>query len=120
MSTQEARFGTTVLIWTAFTIVTVALLAAGQFNFIVGVAFALAAVFGTAAVWGAKIEAGDNAETEKAKRRGRIEKFVDQLDDDEIAELRARLMADSDGETVSLDELLHEMESRRDNSRLPE
>lgn len=115
MGTNETRLGATFFIWTAFTILTVALLVADQFNGVIGVVFALAAVFGTAAVWTATLEnSPSKAEAEKAKRQGRIEKFVTQLDEVELDELRARLMAESDGERVSLDELLSEVETRRE------
>jgi hypothetical protein len=50
---------------------------------------------------------------EKAKRtRSRVGRMMDSLSDDEVAELRARLMADDD-EVVPLEQLMAEREERR-------
>jgi hypothetical protein len=117
MGNNEARLGATCFVWTAMTIITVAMLAAGQFSFVIALVFAFAAFGTTAAMWNNRIDSQeDKAQAEKAKRRGRLEKFVDQLDDEELDELRARLMSESDGEAVSLDELMNEVKSRRESS----
>jgi hypothetical protein len=53
-------------------------------------------------------------ESEKAKRTNRVSRLLDTLSDDELDELRARLMAQEDGEiNTTLEELLAEREERR-------
>ena len=45
-------------------------------------------------------------EAEKAKRRSKVQRLVDGLDDRELDELRTRLMSSDDSEATSLEELL--------------
>lgn len=107
------------IIWTAFTVIMTAgnsplAEATGDAAVIMTVVLAIAAAGSTAAVWQSK-EPHQSSEqsSEKAKRTPtRVGKFMDSLGDDEIAELRARLVAD-DGETVPLERLMAEQESRR-------
>jgi hypothetical protein len=52
--------------------------------------------------------------SEKAKRTNRVSRMLDSLSDDELDELRARLMAEQDGEiNTTLEELLAERDQRR-------
>jgi hypothetical protein len=54
------------------------------------------------------------ASSEKAKRTNRVSRMLDGLSDDELDELRTRLMAEQDGEiNTTLEELLAEREERR-------
>lgn len=107
------------IIWAAFAFIMTASNsplseATGDAAVIMTIVLAIAAAGSTAAVWQSK-EPHQSSEqsSEKAKRtRTRVGKFMDSLGDDEIAELRARLVAD-DGETVPLERLMAEQESRR-------
>jgi len=107
------------IIWTAFTIIMTVgnsplAQATGATAVVMTIALAGAAGGSTIAIWQSK-EAHQSPEqsSEKAKRtRTRVGRFVDSLGEDEIAELRARLVAD-DGETVPLERLMAEQESRR-------
>lgn len=49
--------------------------------------------------------------TEKAKRRNRIEQFMDELAPDELVELRTRLTAEDDDEARSLGDLMSNQRS---------
>lgn len=53
---------------------------------------------------------------EKAKRRSKVDRMLERLDDQELAELRARLMSEQDGEAISLEDLLDE-QARRTGGR---
>lgn len=115
MGNNETRLAATCGIWLAFTAVTVAALVTRVFDgsgtlFLVGFIFLLIAVSSaTQAVWkyGGDLRSGEKM-TEKAKRHSRVTRMLDKLDEDDLAELRARLMSESDGEAVSLEELLAE------------
>jgi hypothetical protein len=115
MQPHEAKVASVLFIWAAFTVVMIGLLAADKFHFITAAVIAGAAVFGTASVWQQESKADAEARAqveEKAKRRGRVDRFIEQLSDEELEHLRARLMTD-DGEMVSVEELLTEVEARR-------
>jgi hypothetical protein len=77
---------------------------------ILALALILAATVSTYFVWrNAHLEADAPARsksTVKAKRGSRVEQVVNALDEDEIAELRTRLMDDHSGEAIPLEELL--------------
>ncbi len=112
-----AKLVATFMIWACFTIIMTAgsspvSQAMGGTAVIMTVVLAIAASASTAAIW----QSGEKTEShsaEKAKRtHTRVARFVDRLSDDEIAELRSRLMAD-DGEVVPLDELLRTREQDR-------
>lgn len=110
MNDTEARVGGTFFIWVAFTVVSVASIVnsevIGGFLFLIMILLVGAAVSATQAVWkGAG--ADKRGESEKSKRQDRLDKVIAKLSDEDIDELRARLLADGDGEAVSLDELLH-------------
>jgi hypothetical protein len=46
--------------------------------------------------------------SEKAKRRSRVDRLLDRMNDADLAELRDRLMSEQDGELASLDDILSE------------
>jgi cell division protein FtsW (lipid II flippase) len=111
MGNNETRLGATFFIWLALTIIMLAMLGAEQFNFIIGGILAGAAMFATAAVWQKGADGGADKAV-KNKRVSRVERFVDNLSDNELDELRARLISSTDGEMVSVDELLNEIDRR--------
>jgi hypothetical protein len=107
------------IIWTAFTVIMTTgnsplAQATGDSAVIMTIVLAIAAGGSTVAI----SQSGEahqlrEQSLEKAKRtRTRVGRFVDSLGDDEIAELRARLVAD-DGEVTPLEQLMSEQESRR-------
>jgi hypothetical protein len=79
---------------------------------ILTLALILAATLSTYFIWrNAHIEADAPAQNKRAanvksKRGSRVEQVVNALDEDEIAELRARLTAADDGEAIPLETLL--------------
>jgi hypothetical protein len=108
MGNNEARLGATLLIWAAFTVIAVVALLAQQFNFVVAIVLGGASMLATAAVWQHADNPHQSEErAEKNKRRSKVETLLERLDERELDELRARL-SDSDGEMVSLDEVLAE------------
>jgi hypothetical protein len=68
---------------------------------------AVTAASATTAVWRDRHGSATAVEAaEKAKRHSRVERLMEQLDDRDIAELRARLAANEDGDAVPLEDLL--------------
>jgi flagellar basal body-associated protein FliL len=114
MQNNEAKLGGTFFIWLAVTIIILVLLIAGQFNWIFGAFLIIGAAIGTGSIWSGHhdTETKADAAPEKIKRRTRVEDFVNNLNDDELEELRARLLDNADGELVSVDDLLYEMDKR--------
>ncbi|MBL8162863.1 MAG: hypothetical protein JNJ61_12820 [Anaerolineae bacterium] len=113
MGNNEARLGATLLIWAAFTVISVVALIAQQFNIPIVVVLAGASMFATMSVWeSAKKADSDEKVAEKSKRRTKVENMLAKLDERELDELRARL-SDSDGEMVSLDDVLDERRRAR-------
>jgi hypothetical protein len=51
--------------------------------------------------------------SEKSKRRTRVDDMLDSMSDREVDELRMRLIEESDGEAVGLNDLLAERERQR-------
>ena len=107
-----ARVLATGIIWGALTVLGVAAtlsrvaLSSGALATIMTV-FIIGATIGTASVWkGASATASAPEESEKAKRRSRVERLMSDLDEHDIDELRYRLMGDSDDDRVSLEELI--------------
>lgn len=112
-----ARVGATLLIWVMFTIIIISLMtsvtgpivnASGSEAFGIVVAIALAAAISTAAIWSGGRSDEDESMARaigKAKRRNprRVAALLDTLDDDEIYDLEALLLA-------------RERESQRDRS----
>lgn len=112
MDQNTTRFGATIAIWVAVTIIAVAAMVT-RIQIDGGALVALFFVLiiggagGTHAVWNSG--SGNSAESaEKTKRRSKVEQLVEKLDERELEELRARLMSENDGEAVSLDELMGE------------
>lgn len=104
-----ARIVATLLIWSCFTAITIALLtsvtgaiarASGVELFGIVLVIALAAAISTAAVWTGTpgYTGGADRALAKAKRRRprRAEDLLDSLDDEEIYELEALLLARED------------------------
>lgn len=69
-------------------------------------------VLATTAVWAFPARQGAVEEAAKAKRRSRIERMLDEMSEQDLEELRARLM-DADGELADMDELFHSIQSQR-------
>jgi hypothetical protein len=114
-SSSVARIFATMFIWAAVTILGAStLLSSGNLGgapvviimvLLIGAAASLTQFF-----WKMTDER-DMAE--KSKRHSRIDQLLVNLNDEDITELRARLMAEADGEQVTLDELMTEHEKRR-------
>lgn len=104
---NNQRLLATALIWMAFAAIAMyginSRMDEPALVFIVAIC-ALAAASSTRALWTYSAEAGEEAE--KAKRQGRVGRLMAALSEDDLAELRARLAAGSDGEALSLDDLL--------------
>jgi len=100
------------VIWVAFAAILIAAPNVTNDGFIVMV-LAIAAAVPTAIMWDSTRTAkeGESAEEKsgKAKREhSPIARLVEVLDEDELEELRQRLIADEDGELVELDTLLRQ------------
>jgi flagellar biosynthesis component FlhA len=111
MGNQIPRMIATGIIWAAITaIMMTMMITQSDLNFIIVAILAGAAWFATDTVWSSgKNEAkAAQEESEKAKRQTKVERLVDTLSQQELNELRSRLVADSDGELVSLDDVLSE------------
>jgi hypothetical protein len=111
MSENESRIGATFFIWLAFTIVSVtAMLRDLRIDSGAAVVLAILLVFGavsaTRYVW--RGSASQVETDEKIKRRTRVDRMMDRLSEQDIEELRTRLLADSDGEDTSLEELMRQ------------
>jgi hypothetical protein len=110
MNNTEARVGATFFIWVAFTVVSVAAIVnssdIGGLLFLIMILLTGGAVTATKAVW-TGVENDSQSGSEKSKRQGKLDRVMARLTDQDIEELRARLMADGDGEAISLDELMH-------------
>ena len=117
------RMIATLIIWVAFTVMMTSSsgpAARADGTAITGI-LAGAAFLSTLAVWFGSFRQAQTTESqitaaEKGKRRSgtRVSRLMDEMDADDLAELRARLMAlDDEGEQVSLETLLTEEESQR-------
>lgn len=110
MSNTEARAISSFFVWTAFTIVGVAAIVNGSnmstfTSIVLAIILAGSAVTATQHIWKSQ-DADDGKNLEKNKRRNNVDRLLERLSDRDIEDLRARLMADADGEAVSLDDLL--------------
>ena len=110
MSNNEARSASSFFVWTAFTIVGVAAIVNGSnmstfTSVVLAIILAGSAVTATQAIW-KNHDTDEGKADEKHKRRTQVDRMLERLSDREIEDLRARLIADSDGEAVSLDELI--------------
>jgi hypothetical protein len=119
MNNNESRLMATFLVWLAFTVIMVAAMVTGALVnsgafFLIGFIILVVAVgTSTQAIWkyGSGADSGEMAE--KAKRRSKVDRILDRMDESQLDELRARLLDEPDGEAVSLNELLAERERRR-------
>ncbi len=110
MRNNEAKVLSTFFIWFAFTMVSMTAMIRdihleGLGAIGLAVLLVAGAVLATQFVWAGNSISAAEAD-EKAKRRTRLDRVMDYLSDDELEELRARLTTESDGEQVSLEELL--------------
>ncbi len=119
MKEHEVRLTATAVIWTAFTVVMIGALifsdrlSSGMVMFM-AILFTMAALASTNMIWKRTNEPVIQIErSEKSKRRTRVDDMLDTMSDREIEEMRMRLIADSDGEAVGLNELLMERERQR-------
>jgi len=113
-----SRVFATGFIWAALTILGVAMMvthidiSSGSLAFMM-TALIIGATIGTAAIWnGGKTDVDARESSEKAKRRSRVERLMNDLDDRDIEELRYRLMSNDNDEAVPLEELLHKESGR--------
>ena len=113
-----ARVFATGIIWGALTILGVAMtvgnveLASGAFVFAL-VALIIGATIGTLGVWnGTNANTDAREEAQKTKRRSRVERLMNDLDEHDLDELRFRLMGQNDEEPVPLEELLQSQKRR--------
>ncbi|MBL8153845.1 MAG: hypothetical protein JNM70_06640 [Anaerolineae bacterium] len=118
MPEAPMRLAATMFIWVAFAIVAVLTIANAMFIDSVPLVFIMmvlgfSAASGTRAVWRAGSTAAPVVETEKAKRRSRLERLLDEMDSDELEQLRTRLMAENDGEQVSIEDLIQQARKDR-------
>jgi uncharacterized membrane protein YhiD involved in acid resistance len=109
-SNAAARAIATLGIWAAVTILGIGTLVnsvylnGGAIVLIMAILFG-AALTATQLVW-KSTSTGIQEQAEKTKRRTKLDRVLDKLSDQEIEDLRARLMDDSDGEQVALEELM--------------
>lgn len=109
-----ARLLATAVIWMAVTGIMISMAVTNtDINFII-VAIVMGTGAGaTASIWNASHgEKAALSQSEKSKRRSRVERLLDSMDDRELEELRARLDENVDGEMVTLDEVLAERRRR--------
>lgn len=115
MDSNFVRMVSTAVIWTAVTVMAVAALVNNAVvDFWTLALFVGAGVAATVVVWLAGQQPPPRVSVEqaaKAKRRGRVERLLEDLDDAELDELRQRLGA-GDGELLGLGDLLAEQERR--------
>lgn len=117
MNSNEARLFSTLIVWVAITVIAVALLVfnvtlEGFMAFFLPVLLFFAGMSSMRYIWRESDRGFSRERVEKTKRKSRVERLMATLDEHELAELRAQLMADYDGEAVPLDELLAEYEQR--------
>ncbi len=109
MTNMQARVLATGLIWTALTVLGVAAMVTGASSgSMTAILFVLivGATLSTGTIWRwAEPNSSTEDEAEKSKRRTRIDRMMDNLDDGELEELRYRLRGDEANKRVSLDEL---------------
>lgn len=115
MDDNTTKLSATAVIWTAFAVILIgAFVTLSSYGWVpilaVIILMTLAALGGTPMVW--KRYAMPVEETEKAKRRSRVERVLNDMDEHELEELRARLMREQGGEMVSLDEVLSRSKGR--------
>lgn len=107
MDANETHLGTTGIIWVAYTVIMVAAMAAsnnmsGGMLVMLVIIFTVAALSATSMIWKNR----DMQSIEKVKRRSRVDRVMDEMNDQELSELRARIGYDTYEDPVALDELL--------------
>lgn len=110
MRNDWARALTTLVVWlmvASMMYVALDRAADGMVQGVVAFLLLAGAYVTTQAIWKQSRPAELQA-AEKTKRRGKVDLFMQSLDDRELAELRARLIDDTGDEQVSLDELLRQ------------
>src|SRR4051812_45996617 len=107
-----ARVLGTGIIWGALTILGVAMMvtrveiSSGMVAFMMTILI-IGATIATSAVWrSGSTETDVREQSEKAKRRSRVERLMSDLDERDIDELRYRLMGDQDEDAVPLEDLI--------------
>ncbi|HEX2907462.1 MAG TPA: hypothetical protein VHO69_11410 [Phototrophicaceae bacterium] len=115
MDSNLARMVSTVVIWTGLTIMAITGMITGAFiDFWMALLVVGAATVATTFIWGSgRASSADiNLQNlEKQKREDKVERVLNKLSKAELAELRARL-SESDGELLTLEELVEEQERR--------
>lgn len=117
MRDERMRLAATMFVWLAFTITTALTVANAVFIddgplVLIMLILGFSAVIGTRAIW---LESAPAAapQAEKAKRRSRPERPLDEMGTDEREQLGPRLMAEDDGESVSIEDLIHQARKDR-------
>ena len=113
-----SRVFATGFIWAALTILGVSMMvthidvSSGTLAFMMSM-LVIGATIGTASIWkGGDSDKDIQRSSEKAKRRSRVERLMNDLDDRDIDELRYRLMNPSDDEVIPLEELINKGQGR--------
>ena len=110
MNNIQARVLATGLIWTALTVLGVAAMVTGASSgSMTAILFVLivGATISTGTIWRwARPNSTAVEEAEKEKRRTRLDRMMDTLDERELEELRHRLTGDGDDERYPLEELV--------------
>ncbi|MBI5667766.1 MAG: hypothetical protein HZC41_07135 [Chloroflexi bacterium] len=111
MESNLARMITTAVIWTALLLMAVtAMVTKTSVDFWMILIGLGAGAVTTMFIWdSSNSKPADSAG--KSKRSGRVDRMLDKLSEAELAELRARLI-ESDGEMLSLNDVLTESERR--------
>lgn len=111
MDRNLARLITTAIIWTALAVMGItAMVTNTDLDFWVVLIGLAAGTVSTMFIWDDHAT-GVAGSAEKSKRSGRVDRVLEKLNNAELEELRARL-TESDGEMLTLDQLLAERERR--------
>jgi hypothetical protein len=118
MNSNEARLFSTLIVWSAITILGVSLMIFnvqlyGFMAVFMPVLLLFAGLSSMRFIWRESSLGSSSESAGKAKRKNRIENLMATLDENELAELRAHLRADHDGEVMPLNDLLAEYEQRK-------
>jgi hypothetical protein len=111
MNETEARVASTAFVWLSFTVIAVtAMVRDLNIDNFMGAFLAfmlvIAAISSTKYIWRGVRRDDAAEEAEKTKRSGRVDRMLERLNERELDELRSRLINDSDGEAVSLEDVL--------------
>jgi len=113
-----SRVIATGIIWAALTILGVAMMvthvemSGGMLAFMMTI-LVIGATIGTAAIWkGGDPEISAHQSSEKAKRRSRVDRLMNDLTDHDLEELRSRLMDENDEDRVPLEDLIYKGQGR--------